>query len=395
MMTCMTNCRVVIVHDYVTQRGGAERVTLDLLRAFPGARLVTACYNPESTFPEFADYDVETLWINGVGALRRDPRRAFVFLARAFAEHRIDDADVVICSSSGWAHRVQTSAPKIVYCHNPARWLYQPDDYFAGMPAWLRKSFVNCTKGLRGTDAAAAHGAAQYLVNSAAVAGRVLSSYGIDSRIVAPARGLTPDGPVQAVPGVEPGFLLTVGRARGYKHTDAVVDAVASMPGERLVVVGGSPTRQWPAGVTALERLSDAQMRWLYANAAGLVAVAYEDFGLTPVEAQAFGLPTIALRAGGYLDSCVEDLTAVFVELPTADRIAAGIRDLRSRTWDTAAIKECGERYSVQAFAARVHTIVDEVRGSVPAVDPAGQPVRSGRLGTPAGTTRRFQTQPA
>src|SRR5664280_1220390 len=131
--------RIVIVHDYVTQRGGAERVVLDLLRSFPGTRLVTACFEASSTYPRFAAYDIETLWLDRVPMFRRDPRTAFPFLAKAFSRHIIDDADLVICSSSGWAHRVTTSAPKIVYCHNPARWLYQPDDYFADLPHWIRR----------------------------------------------------------------------------------------------------------------------------------------------------------------------------------------------------------------------------------------------------------------
>src|SRR4051794_33675444 len=81
--------RIVIAHDYATQRGGAERVALDLLEAFPGSRLVTACYNPETTFPEFANYDVQTLWLNRIASVRRDPRKAFPLLAHAFARHQI------------------------------------------------------------------------------------------------------------------------------------------------------------------------------------------------------------------------------------------------------------------------------------------------------------------
>ena len=365
----MARSKVVIVHDYATQRGGAERVALDLLRAFPGARLVTSCWDPQNTYPEFSRYEVETLWLDRVASLRRDPRRAFPFLASAFSQHVIADADIVICSSSGWAHRVQTKAPKIVYCHNPARWLYQPHDYFAGVPTWMRARFVDSSRSLRCSDAMAAHGAARYVVNSSAVAGRVRSAYGIESRVVPPARGLTPDGPMQPIPGIEPGFLLTISRPRNYKHTDAVCEAVASLPDERLVVVGGSRTRAWPLGVTAVNQLSDAELRWLYANATGLVAVAYEDFGLTPVEAQAFGLPAVALRAGGYLDSCVENLTAVLVDAPTPAHVAGGIRALHARTWDADAIKQCGERYSTPVFAARMHHIVDELLNPARVVD--------------------------
>src|SRR3954464_8624847 len=86
--------RVAIAHDYVTQRGGAERVVLTLLRAFPGAPLYTSFFAPESTFPEFADYDVRVSGLNRVGVLRRDPRRALPLLAGAFSRIHIgpDDA---------------------------------------------------------------------------------------------------------------------------------------------------------------------------------------------------------------------------------------------------------------------------------------------------------------
>ncbi len=306
-------------------------------------------------------------------ALRRDPRRAFPFLAQAFKRHEIRDADVVVCSSSGWAHRVSTPAPKIVYCHNPARWLYQPHEYFPSMPAWARGRYVARTKSLRSSDALAAHGAAAYVVNSGAVASRVRVTYGIDSAVVPPARGLSPEGPQSPIHGIEPGYLLTVSRRRAYKHTAAICDAVASMPGERLVVVGGATTEAWPVGVTSLHDLDDAQMRWLYANAAGLVAVAHEDFGLTPVEAQSFGVPAVVLRGGGYLDSTIENLTGVFIDGSGPAQIIEGIRALRARSWDADALRQSGERFSPAAFTRRIRGVVEDM------VDPS-----SGRLGRAA-----------
>src|SRR5664279_4542590 len=309
--------RIVLVHDYVTQRGGAERVVLDLLRSFPGARLVTACFEAKATYPRFAEYDIETLWPNRFPMFRQDPRTAFPFLARAFARHVIRDADLVICSSSGWAHRVTTSAPKIVYCHNPARWLYQPDDYFADLPKWARRcqrGFVTAMGGLRHSDAIAAKRCSRYIGNSAAVVQRVRDTYGIEATIVPPSRGISPTGPQTPARRVDPGFLLTIGRERGYKHTESICRAVASVASERLVAVGAPSTGADESNITRLTNLSDENMRWLYANASGLVAVAHEDFGLAPVEAQAFGLPSVVLRSGGYLDTTVENVTGVFVD---------------------------------------------------------------------------------
>jgi len=352
--------RVVVVHDYVTQRGGAERVVLELLRAFPDARLLTSCWNPKASYPEFRDHDIETLWTNRFPPFRRDPRLAFPFLASAFRNHWITDADVVICSTSGWAHQVSTTAAKVVYCHSPARWLYQPDDYLARLPRWARLSFRLSTRRLRRLDLAAATGSAEaYVVNSSVVADRVRSHYGIDPLVIPPARGLGPDGPQVPVPGLDPGYLLTVSRPRGYKRIPAVCDAVASMGGERLVVVGAQPEEYgWPEAIRGVTGLSDAQMRWLYANAAGLIAVAQEDFGLTPVEAQAFGLPSVVLRRGGYVDSTIEGVTGVFVDAAEVPDLVDGIQALRSRDWDLDKIRFAGDRYAPETFASRMQEVV-------------------------------------
>jgi glycosyltransferase involved in cell wall biosynthesis len=202
-----------------------------------------------------------------------------------------------------------------------------------------------------------------YAVNSSSVRDRVRAVYGIEPTVVAPARGLSPDGPQTAVAGVEPGFWLTIGRARGYKNTEAVCAAVAAEPGSRLVVVGGLPDGDWPAGIVAPEGIRDPQLRWLYANARGLIAVAREDFGLTPVEAQAFGLPVVALRAGGYLDTTVEGVTGVFVERVDPEAIRQGMRQLAARQWDADAIRAEGERYSPQSFARRMRDLVTAASG--------------------------------
>ncbi len=354
--------KVVVAHDYVTQRGGAERVVLELLECFPDTRLVTSVFEPTTTYPEFGHYEVETLWLNRFKSFRKDPRRAFPLLARAFNRHVIRDADLVIASSSGWAHRVHTQAPKIVYCHNPARWLYQPHDYLHGLSPRLRELFAANTQRLRHSDNLAATTASAYLVNSRVVGERVRDAYGIDARVVPPARGLSPDGEQRPISGIEPGYLLTIGRSRGYKNTEVVCNAIGRMGEERLVVVGGlGAHRPERPGVTVLPRVGDAELRWLYANADALVAVSYEDFGLTPVEAQAFGVPSVVLRGGGYLDSTAEGVTGIFVDEATAEAVVNGVRLLRERNWSPEAIRGHGERFSPTAFCGRMQDVVDKV----------------------------------
>ena len=161
---------------------------------------------------------------------------------------------------------------------------------------------------LRAFDRRAAASADTYLANSTFVRDQIRSAYGIDAEVLHPPSSLDPDGPAEPVPDIEPGFLLTVARLLPYKHVAETVDAFRLLPGHRLVVVGEGPGRagleaSLPGNVRLLGDVSDARLRWLYANCAGLVTASREDFGLTPVEAAAFGKPVAALRFGGHLDT--------------------------------------------------------------------------------------------
>ena len=362
--------RVAIVHDYLTQRGGAERVVLSMLREFPDARLVTSVYEPESTYREFRKYPVETLWVDRLSPLRKDPRRALPLLAKAFSSLRISDVDVVISSSSGWAHGVSTDAPKIVYCHNPARWLHQSEDYVAEHRLPVRVALEALRGPLTRWDHRAASSATKYLANSTAVRDRVRRTYGIDAEVLHPSVGINPGGPQDPVVGVQPGFLLSVSRQRAYKNAELVARAVEQLPGERLVLVGGLPEpsdgHAWSERIIGLSGVSDAQLRWLYAHCAGLVAVGHEDFGLTPLEANVFGKPVVCLRAGGYLDTVVDGQTGVLVDRLAPDDIADGIRRLCATRWDVPALQDHAEAFSTASFGGRLREIAERVLGRAP-----------------------------
>ncbi len=347
--------RVAIVHDYLTQRGGAERVVLSLMRAFPGARLVTSVYNPEMTFPEFRDYEVETTWLDRVGTFRKDPRRAMPLLPVVFSGVQLDDVDVVICSSSGWAHGVRSPAPKLVYCHTPARWLYQPQQYVEQHGSTVRLMVKTLSPYLKWWDRKAAGSVTTYLANSTIVAKRIQQEYGVSAEVLPPAITIDADGDQEPVKDLEPGFLLTVSRARGYKNVGFVCEAVESLPGERLVVVGGLPDREgttqtWSARLQGVRGVSDAQLRWLYANCAAVVAASHEDFGLTPLEGNTFGRPAVVLRAGGFLDTMVEGRTGCFIEELTETAVRQAILDLRALGLDRDEITAHAQRFGFEAF---------------------------------------------
>lgn len=353
---------MVIVHDYLTQRGGGERVALRILEAFPGARFVTSLYEPQATFPEFANYDIETFGLNKSSWLRRDCRRALPFLAHAFSRHEITDADVVICSTSGWAHGVRTTAPKIAYCYNPPRWLYQPEDYFIDQGKLVRRAFLAARPYLLRADRTAASSVNKYVAISTPVAARIEGAYGVRPLLLHPPYGVDVDGPEESVPGIQSGFLLTLARKRGYKNVEAICQA-AAQTGRRLVVVGGLPRESaaWSSHVDVLRDLPDAQIRWLYKNCVAVVAASYEDFGLTPIEGHAFGKPAIALQAGGYVDTVKSGVNGLFFRESTPAAIAAALEVLDSTAFDPEVIRDGAKAFSLEQFRHQLRTCVESV----------------------------------
>ncbi len=362
----MSGPAVALVHDYLTQRGGAERVVASMLRAFPGAPVHTSLFLPEGTLPAFGHADVRTLPLNRVRAFRENHRLAFPLLAPAFSLHGVD-ADVVVCSTSGWAHGVRVAGRKIVYCHTPARWLYQRDRYLGERRALdsARAALAALRPALVRWDRRAARSADRYLVNSHAVATRVRELYGVEAEVLPPPQTVDPEGAQEAVAGLEPGFLLCVSRLLPYKNVDAVVEAVAELRDERLVVVGSGPDEarlhSSASGHTTFVRaVSDEQLRWLYASCAGLLSASYEDYGLTPVEAAAFGKPAAVLGWGGFLDTVLDGKTGVFFDRPKPPAIRDAIATLRASSWDEQAIRRHAERYSEDRFIERLRQIVEE-----------------------------------
>ncbi len=356
--------QVAIVHDYLTQRGGAERVVLVMLEAFPQATLFTSLYEPSLTYTEFSTAEVRTSTLNRVNLFRRHHRLALPLLAHTFSDIHVE-ADVVLCSSSGWAHGVAAAGRKVVFCYNPARWLYQRTHYFrpwspsAAGSAPLRPF-------LRRWDLRAARSADRYVVISTAVRERVMRTYGIDAEVLPPPYGLQPGAPEEPVTEVEAPFCLCVSRLLPYKNIDVLITAFARLRDVQLVIVGTGPDekrlrRLAGSNVRFVGAASDAQLRWLYSRCAGVVSAAIEDFGLTAVEAAIFGAPTAVLRAGGFLDSVVEGVTGVFFESPDAAHVRAAVRDMLATTWDQATLRAHAERFGPRPFIDRLRRIVQDV----------------------------------
>lgn len=367
---------IAIAHDYLTQKGGAERVVLALHRMWPDAPIYTTFYDPEGTFPEFKDARIVTSPLNRVGVLRKDPRRALPLLPLASSLVRVREPLAVV-STTGWAHGFRFAGETLVYCHSPARWLYLLDDYLGeGGHKSIKGRVAHALRpGLRAWDQAAARRHRRYVANSTVVKRRIEDVYGMrDVPIVFPPHSVSTDGPREPIPGAEriaqEGYLLSVARLMPYKHVDVAIQA-AQRTGQNLLVIGKGPEEsrlREIAGenVVFAQDLTDAQLRWAYEHATALIAASHEDFGITPLEASAWGVPTVALRAGGYLDTIVEGVNGLYVDEPTVDAVRSGIERALARVWDVAAMQTQAERFSTEKFGRRVSVKLVEYQGWKP-----------------------------
>ncbi|MEJ7764778.1 MAG: glycosyltransferase, partial [Acidimicrobiales bacterium] len=321
-------------------------------------------YEPPSTFPEFGDVQVRTFGINRVVALRRSHRLALPVLASAFARHHVA-ADVTICSSSGWAHGVQATRRKVVFCYSPARWLYDGRRYLGTTRGAAAVGLAAIRSPLSRWDARAAHTAHRYLAISSFVRARIRQIYGIEAEVLHPPPTLSPGGPREDPGGIEPGFRLCVSRLLPSKNVDSVVEAFTRLPGERLVVVGVGPERQRieasaGSNVRFVGSVTDEQLRWLYAACGSVVSAAYEDYGLTPLEAATFGKPSVVLRAGGFLDTVVEGRTGAFFGRPEPAAIAAALQHVVAHQPDADDLRRHAGGFSQIRFISRLREIVAE-----------------------------------
>lgn len=355
--------KITVAHDYFTQRGGAERVAATLISGLQPDRVLTAVLDAPRTFPLPAQVRVETSILQRISIFRHDPRRALPAFPLAWWLLRPVDDGVVICSSSGWSHAIRTTkrARKIVYCHNPARWLYQPEDYFKDQPFAIRTLMRALRPLLKAWDSRAAANADIYIANSRAVARRIERIYNRPALVLHPPVSLDPQGQQVPVAGLDPGYFVTVGRGRGYKNIQNLIAAFAQTPSERLVVVGTPPFQdKVPSNVQSISHISDAELRWVYSNSRALISVSHEDFGLTPLEANSLGTPALVLRAGGFLDSLAEGISGTYVDDTSPDSIKHAL-DTFPSTWDMSAIKDHASKFSKESFISQLQKIIDDM----------------------------------
>ncbi|KAB8145241.1 glycosyltransferase family 4 protein [Chloroflexia bacterium SDU3-3] len=356
--------RVAIVHDYLNQYGGAERVLEAIHEMFPDAPIYTSIYD-ESTMPDFyRSWDIRTSWMQGLPGWRKFFRHYMPLYPSAFESFDLSEYDLILSSSSAFAKGIIPAphAKHICYCHTPMRFAWRTSSYVEReqMSAPQRGVLSVVLTSVRVWDVMSAKRVDTFVANSHEVAARIRRYYDRDSVVIPP--------PVEIAPYEErepEDFYLAGGRLIPYKRLDLVVQAFSALK-LPLVIFGegrdraaleaaSGPNIRFVGHVSEEERLS------LFSRCRAFIFPGEEDFGITPLEAMAAGRPVIAYAAGGALDTVIPERTGRFFHQPTAAALAAAVAASRTDTYDARAIRRHAEGFGREVFRRRLMALIEEM----------------------------------
>ncbi len=355
--------KVAIVHDYLTQNGGAEKALEIIHEVFPDAPVYTSVFNPKALPSHFASWDIRTSFIQRIPYTRRNHQPFLPLYPLAFLTFDFKGYDVVISHSSGFCHgiRVPEGATHINYCMAPPRFLWDSDRYLEReqLSAAVKLALRPLLYALKKWDIASVKGVDYFLSNSKATGGRVQRIYGREVESV-----LYPPVDVQKFHRTsEPGeYYLIVSRLVPYKKVDLAIRAFNQL-GLPLLIAGtgrdmGALKAMAKPNIQFLGWTDNEELARLYAGCKALIFPGEEDFGIVPVEAQAAGRPVLAYAAGGALETVIEGITGTFFNEQTPEALAEAVVRIADMTFDPAIIRNNAEQYDTEVFKANLRDIV-------------------------------------
>ncbi|MGQ9586619.1 MAG: glycosyltransferase, partial [Anaerolineae bacterium] len=358
---------VAIVHDWLNQKGGAERVLEALKEIFPQAPVFTSIYWREGMPPAYQEWGVVTSFLDRMPGIHRHHQPYLPLYPLAFESFDLSDFDVVISNKSGFCHGVITppGTLHLCYCLSPTRYLwdyrrYAERERLGGVMSALLAPVLNY---LRTWDRLAADRVDHFVAISREVQRRIAKFYRRESTIIYPPVDTDRIQPA----GGRGDYFLIVSRLVPYKRIDLAVRAFSEL-GLPLKIAGEGRDRkrlEALAGPTVefLGEVDDQQVSSLFQGCVALVFPGAEDFGIAPVEAQAAGRPVIAFAGGGALDTVVEGETGTFFHEPTSEALRQAVASFDPGRYDSARIRAHAETFSRARFQQEFRRFVEERYG--------------------------------
>jgi glycosyltransferase involved in cell wall biosynthesis len=355
--------RVALVHDFLVDVRGAERVFAAICDVWPQADVFTAIYDEAGTEGRFAHRRIHTSFLQRLRPTARTFRTLLPLYPAAIESFDLSGYDLVVSSSSAWAHGVivEESTAHVCYCYNPFRYAWNEREAALGTSRrLLRPALRWLFNRWRQWDWIAAQRVDRYITISELTRRRVRRYYGRDSTILPP-----PVETSRFSPSDEVGdYYLVVSELMFHKRIEVAVEAFNRLR-RPLVVVGDGPElrrlrRMAGPTVRFVGRVPDHRVEELMGKARALVVTATEEFGIAAVEAQAAGRPVIALAEGGAIETVVEGETGTFYDAADPDALAAAVAAFDPLSVDPAACVAQAARFDVDRFREGLEREVGE-----------------------------------
>jgi glycosyltransferase involved in cell wall biosynthesis len=356
---------IALVHDWLNQVGGAEDVLADLVAMYPQSPVYTSIYAPEKMPAFYREWDIRALWMDRLPGIYDHHQPYLPLYPLAWGGLDLSAYDVILSNKSGFCHGVQHDADTlhVCYCLAPTRYVWQFEAYVAreslspAQVAVLRPIVAL----LKRWDRAAADRVDHFIAISTEIQDRIRRYYGRESALIYPPVDTARFQPV-AADQVEDYYLI-VSRHIPYKRIDLAVQACTDL-GLPLKIAGrGRDTDRLRAmagpTVEFLGFVADDDLPGLMARARAFLFPGLEDFGITPLQANAAGRPVIAYAGGGALDTVIPGVTGEHFPDQTVDSLKGVLQSFDATRYDSAQMQAHARRFDVTVFKEQIGAYVE------------------------------------
>ena len=356
--------KIAIVHDYLNQFGGAERVVAALHELYPLDPIFTSIFDEKRMPENFQRMDIRVSFMQKLPFVFGLFKYYLFFYPPAFENFDLSEFDVILSSSSAWAKGVRKREGQlhICYCHTPMRFVWRYEDYVKreSIPSVMKSVLPLFLEPIKKWDLQTAQQVDFFIANSVNVAERIKKTYGRESVIINP--------PVECgffkPSAVDLDYFLVVSRLNPYKRIDIVVEAFNQLE-LPLKIIGRGPDqgnlqKRTGPNIEFLGRLPDQELVRYMAECRALIFPGEEDFGIVPIEAMATGRPVIAYKAGGAKETVIEGKTGVFFEKQSAESLIQALKRFQFTSFNKKEIRKHAEKFDKQIFKQKIKEFVEQ-----------------------------------
>lgn len=359
--------RVALVHDYLVQYGGAERVLEVFSGIFPNAPIYTLVYDKKLFKNKFGKKKIYTSFLQSFPLSKSHHRSFPVLMPMAIESFDFSSYDIVLSDSNSYAKGIISNSGTlhICYCHTPMRYAW--DDYYSytenfSVTKLIRKAIPIAMNYIRLWDKISAVRVDKFIANSNFVAKRISKYYRKSAIVIYPPVSFSFFNQNKIIKKED--YFLIVGRLIPYKRFDLVIGAFNTL-GLRLKIIGDGPEakrlkRMAKPNIEFFGWRTDEEIRDYYAKARAFIFPQEEDFGIVALESLASGTPVIAFRGGGALEIIKEGVNGIFFDTQSVDAIVGAVRGFKDNDFDEKKIKQSIKNFDEEIFKKKIKEFVEK-----------------------------------